>query len=225
MQQLSDRLKTRRKSLDLTQKEIARRLKVSQATVAGWESGNYKPGGRNILGLAKLLECDPQWLEYGSDPGVREQPESYGVTNNTREDLVKVPVRNAHLVASVDDSGFEIQYEHDETVHPRFYRREWLQKKGYKPEQLCVREVRGSSMESALFDGDFVLINMADREPSHGKVFSLVVEGQMVIKRLTKRSGAWWVCSDNPAYSKTDLPLESLEQIEGKVVERSGTNI
>lgn len=44
-----------RRALDMTQQELARKLGVTQATVAQWESGKTTPPLKTILKLAAAL--------------------------------------------------------------------------------------------------------------------------------------------------------------------------
>ena len=53
-------LRTRRKELGLTMKEVARAVNVSEATVSRWESGNIANMGRDkIYALSKILKVSP----------------------------------------------------------------------------------------------------------------------------------------------------------------------
>lgn len=55
-------LAERRQELGLTQAQIAEALGIDQAAVSRWESGMYLPKGRNLIALAKLLNCSPEKL-------------------------------------------------------------------------------------------------------------------------------------------------------------------
>lgn len=62
-------MKTRRKELGYTMKEVAERVGVSEATVSRWESGDIKNMRRDrIAALARVLEIPPavlmDWEEY-----------------------------------------------------------------------------------------------------------------------------------------------------------------
>lgn len=136
-------------------------------------------------------------------------------------DRIEVPFKSISLRAASDPAdGFEVQYDNDETIKPMFYRRDWIAARGYKPENLICRQINGSSMETALYHGDKVLINLAAKTPKHDKVFQVIVDGQVLVKRLLKRGQDWWITSDNEAYKKADLPLENVQQIIGQVVQR-----
>lgn len=69
---------------------------------------------------------------------------------------------------------------------------------GYRPEMLIAIGVKGDSMEPTMSEGDTVVINTSEKAPKDGKIFAVNYEGEAVIKRLERNSGAWWLVSDNP---------------------------
>ena len=61
--ELNDILKIRRAELNLTQKEVADYVGVSEATLSRWESGEIKNLKRNrIAALAKILKLPPSTI-------------------------------------------------------------------------------------------------------------------------------------------------------------------
>lgn len=54
---IAERIKKLRKELMLSQKEFARLIKVSSATVASWEIKRRNPQIRHILCLGKAFGC------------------------------------------------------------------------------------------------------------------------------------------------------------------------
>lgn len=54
-----------RRGKTLTQTEVAEKLKVTQATVGRWESGDAEPDLATIKRLAKVLGVDPGDLAFG----------------------------------------------------------------------------------------------------------------------------------------------------------------
>lgn len=61
---LANRVKQKRSELGLTQTEAAERAGIRQQSWASIEDGKtLKP--RNIVGIAKALNCDPSWLMNG----------------------------------------------------------------------------------------------------------------------------------------------------------------
>ena len=105
-------------------------------------------------------------------------------------------VRRVRIRLSAGISGFVIDSVEDD-ASPIYFRRDWLAARGLKHESLIAIRVRGESMEPSLHDGDTVIINTADIEPKDGDVFAINYEGEDVVKRLVRDTGAWWLSSDN----------------------------
>lgn len=51
------KIKDLRIAAGLSQVELADRMKVGQATIAGWESGDYHPAADKLPHLADALHC------------------------------------------------------------------------------------------------------------------------------------------------------------------------
>lgn len=54
---IGKRLRARREALGLTQVELAALVGVSQATISGWERGEYCPARRHEAGLTRALHA------------------------------------------------------------------------------------------------------------------------------------------------------------------------
>lgn len=69
-------LKDRRKQLKLTQKQVAKFVDVSEATVSRWESGDIENMKRDkIAALAEILETTPAFIMSGrvENPTISEE--------------------------------------------------------------------------------------------------------------------------------------------------------
>ena len=107
-----------------------------------------------------------------------------------------VPIARVLLTLSAGISGYSV--EHPEVNgDPIFFRRDFLQRKGWKADCLLALKVAGDSMEPALYAGDLVIVNTADTNPADGEVFAVNYEGESIIKRLRRDAGQWWLDSDN----------------------------
>jgi transcriptional regulator with XRE-family HTH domain len=70
--QTNDLIKMRRLELDMTMKELAKKVGVSEGTISRWESGDIANMRRDkIAALARALEVPPSvlmdWEEYDVD--------------------------------------------------------------------------------------------------------------------------------------------------------------
>lgn len=107
-----------------------------------------------------------------------------------------LPIRFVGFRLQAGIIGFAVEYL-DEEFDPIFFRASWFKKNGYKPEKLVACAVAGQSMEPTLYNGDTVVINTADNAPKDGEVFAINYEGEMLIKRMSRDAGKWWMQSDN----------------------------
>ncbi|MDE1493209.1 helix-turn-helix transcriptional regulator [Xenorhabdus bovienii] len=65
METISERLKARRYELNMTQTQLAQLVGMKQQSVQRIEAGLTR-NPRFILELSRALNCDPEWLQYGS---------------------------------------------------------------------------------------------------------------------------------------------------------------
>lgn len=64
--EFKDRVTSRMRELNLSATDISKLTGVSKATVSFWVSGTNGAKGKNLLALAKALECSPDWLSEGT---------------------------------------------------------------------------------------------------------------------------------------------------------------
>lgn len=62
---LNERLKKLRKTLDLTQQELADKLGVKRNTVAQWEIGRNEPSDAIIFSICREFDVNKEWLRTG----------------------------------------------------------------------------------------------------------------------------------------------------------------
>jgi len=67
-----DVIRTRRRELDLTQQEVARRIGTSVPYVGHLESAKRHPSNRIVVRLAEVLGLDGRALYFLANPGARE---------------------------------------------------------------------------------------------------------------------------------------------------------
>ena len=92
--------------------------------------------------------------------------------------------------------------------------------------QLLALKVQGASMETGLYDGDTVVVNLADTTPLDGEVFAFNFEGECVIKRLKRDAGEWWLTSDNPDKRRfPDKRCTDGVQVLGRIVFKQSERI
>ena len=190
------RIKEARKHAGLTQVQLAKKVGIGQSTIAELErSGN---GSSYVSTMAVTMRVSPQWLEKGTGEmlsGIGKQP--IDLDNNPEYPAIK----RVKFKLSAGASGFGVEHL-DEEGNPLVFRKDWYDRNGYDPDLLMAIYIANSSMEPGLFDGDTVVVNTAQTEPKDGCVFAVNYEGEMVVKRLVRDEGRWWLSSDNPDQSR-----------------------
>lgn len=63
---IGERIRTRRKELNITQMEIQKELGISSGNLSGIENGRVYPSASALIGLSKILQCTTDWILKGN---------------------------------------------------------------------------------------------------------------------------------------------------------------
>lgn len=178
----------------MKQEALAERIGVEQGTIS-----NMKRGARGIK--AEMLEriC-----------------EAFGVTvpEFFLKDAAELPeivfVEHVRAKPRAGVGGLETDSGQDSLYA---FQRVWLERKG-GPGNMKLFHIEGDSMFPTLKAGDMVMINSAEREIRSGFIYLLRHEGDLMIKRLFKKSGgSVLVRSDNSdKNANPDFELEAHDE-------------
>lgn len=240
MSTLETRLREVMKELNLEQdKDMADFCGVSAGLVSQWWKGSTKLGPKPLMALSKT-KFNLDWITTGKGPKYRQSEESQisaktaiemlpgakRVAIADPEDPQLVQIRRVRLRLQAGINGFQVDSEPESGI-AIFFTKEWMQERGYFPEDLIAVKVRGNSMDPTVTDGATVVINTADKAPRDGKVYAFNYEGECVIKRLVRDIGEWFIASDNP--DQRQYPRKRLRGAEcipiGRVVHRQMEDI
>jgi len=76
------------------------------------------------------------------------------------------------------------------------------------PAATFIVRVSGYSMtEAGIFDGDLLVVDRS-LKPRSGQIVVAVTDGEMVVKRLKRKAGRWWLipeAQDNSAFRATAM--------------------
>ena len=169
-----------------------RKLGYKDGAFVGQMLRGERPITEKTVLIANALPGYAGWFEAPEGP-MHPGPVAVSLENNPDYPAI----RRVHFKLSAGASGFGVDYEGEDAA-PIVFRREWYERNGYQPGKLLAVRVGNGSMEPGLYDGDTVVVNTADTTPADGAVFAVNYEGEMVIKRLVRDSGQWWLASDNP---------------------------
>ncbi len=82
--EFKDRVVARMKELNLSSADLCKLTGVSKGTVSFWINGTNGAKGKNLLALAKALECSAEWLSDGTGQAT-DQPSPVGAASTTAE--------------------------------------------------------------------------------------------------------------------------------------------
>lgn len=123
-------------------------------------------------------------------------------------------------------TGFQVEPEHHDgktTGVPT----DWIRDQRFNKADLIAITVRGESMEPALYEGDVIIFNAADKTLVDGSVYVVNYEGEVVVKRMMRDAGMWWLASDNSDQRKYHRKLCKGGEciVIGKVVRKESIHI
>lgn len=193
---------------------------------------------------ARRLERDYKMgAGYLDQPIEARAPGQAAVSNDPKNILEMVPGARSVRAVEPDDpsltqimkvkltvqagiTGFQAEPEHYDGETQGVPTR-WLLKEGLSRDALLAITVKGESMEPALYEGDVIVVNTRDTALMDGAVYVVNYEGEVVVKRLQRDAGQWWLTSDNADQRKYHRKhCKGAECILiGKVIRKESTHI
>ncbi|MBV2180918.1 MAG: hypothetical protein KUL86_06735 [Castellaniella sp.] len=192
----------------LTKTDLWKAAKLTSAAATFWFDGTNAADLDTCMKIAPLLRVRGQWLFDGTKPRHEEE--------GGNED--HAPIRLVDAKASAGKG--QIVFSEDVTKVLMF-RRDWLAKNDAKPDQTIGFEVDGDSMtDMHIIDGSVVLANRRRTDPLSKRVYVVWINGELFVKQLIHRDGAWWARSHNAAKSG-DYPDILIEDPAARIVGRA----
>ena len=216
-----EKLKTRRKELKMTQKDIADQLGISYQAYSAWERGVKEPSKEKVNRLEQLLKVPKgyfteieivrlyntlsnkgknQVVEYARDLLQKEKTQQ---VISVSEKLYKYHVyekMSAGIGASVyDDQNYDTVYFNEELAHD------------------FASWVSGDSMEPKYQNGSVALIRETGFDYD-GAVYAVVWNFQTFIKKVYREEEGLRLVSINKDYKDIYIPYDENPRIVGKIV-------
>lgn len=218
----NEKLKIARKEAKITQVELAKKLNVTQGTVANWERGVREPDIETIQRIATALNINIDTLF--SDLS------SY----NNKYQKLKPPIQTSGKLLGTDTAPF-----HPDQMTPipvvgkvaagyTCLAEQYIE--GYAladPDSLTDGydyfwlRVTGDSMEPEIHEGDLVLVRVQEAVESGECAVVLVDEEDGLVKDIEIGKDHVTLCSKNPNYPPRVFVREEANRVRivGKVVE------
>ncbi|WP_297576234.1 S24 family peptidase [uncultured Deefgea sp.] len=171
-----------------------------------------------INGALDLPPANVQAIDLDIEPTEKEQ----GIYPRpaSKDDYALIP---QYSTKGACGTGF--YNDHVEVIGELSFKRSWLNRLGISEYDACVIYASGDSMSPTIYDGDVVLVDQAHQQFKSGEVYAVLMDDEVIIKRITKEFGATLLRSDNTnkaIYPDINVPPGHDLNIIGRVVWRGG---
>lgn len=189
-----NRIKDLRKSIGLSQKELADKLFVNQTAVSQWERGVTSPNQQTLITLAKLFNVSTDYL-LGQ---TKKTPDFSEVSNIIKfEKFKQIPILGTIACGEpiLAEENIEGYTNIEQDIHADFALR-------------C----KGDSMSPKFLDGDIVLIR---QQPTveNGQIAAVLIGTEATLKHVYLSPNDIMLTADNPQYSPMVYAGEDMNNI------------
>lgn len=194
---LSNKLKGLRKSLQLTQSELAARFGVTQQAIAKWESGRAVPEVETLSGLAAFFGVTTDFLLGMAD--------TFALPD---------AVPRVRIIGAVRAGYNAFAFEEDLGSAPAEVK---------NPDGYRYLVVKGDSMEPFIREGDLALVRLQPTLQNGELGVVLYGDGEATLKKYHRSGNTVKLIPLNESYEPILLRGPELEQLRifGKVVQTS----
>lgn len=202
---IGEKLKQRRKELDLTMLQVAKNVGVSEATVSRWESGDIANMRRDkIVSLANALKVSPGFIMDCEESPSNDLSslEQYGVK--------PIKTKKFRMLGEIAcgqpifcDENYETYIEASEDINADF----------------CLTAKGDSMINARIFDGDVVFVK---EQPvvDNGEIAAVIIEDEATLKRVYLKPDRIILRPENPIYDDIIYEKEEMNRVRilGKAV-------
>ncbi len=195
------RIRAARRARHLNQGALAQKLRVSQPTIANWESGIHDPRQLMLAKIAEALQVSLGWLASGERSELEK--DRHPAAAYLRRLVVHVPVVPIDQVARVLD-------EPDLDFHALAV--------DYIPitagaSTMAAIFMRDDAMNLAFPVDTLVVVNYAERNPAEGALVLVQYEGAPILRRWRTNPPRLEPISSDPSHKP--IFLDRLEGVIG----------
>jgi phage repressor protein C with HTH and peptisase S24 domain len=211
---LGEKIRQIRKGLGLNQAAFAKELGFKFPTaVSKYEDNTRIPDKDRLLQIAKLGKISLDEL-LDHNPLDKKNKLTPVQPDFPANDFVLIRQVNGKISAGngfLPDDSVDIQAA---------FRKDWIKRKGGKPDRMSLIKVDGDSMEPTLLSGDLVLVDHSrDTIASQGGIYAIAIDDEIMIKRVQPvfPDGKLRVISDNKQYDPFEIETGRV-RVNGKVI-------
>ena len=216
-----EKLKSRRKELKMTQKDIADQLGITYQAYSAWERGVKKPSREKVKQLEKLLNLPKGYFTEAEIVRLYNTLSDEGKKNAlkyVRSLVQKEPCKN---VVSISEKLYEYHvYEKMSAGIGSSAYNDQNYDTVYFDEDLAhdfASWISGDSMEPKYKNGSVALIRETGFDYD-GAVYAVVWNSQTFIKKVYREENGLRLVSINKDYKDIQIPYNENPRIVGKIV-------
>ena len=163
---IGERIRKMRKERNLTQQDLARRMKdVSHVAISQWESNTIKPNAENLYELSTLFGCDFGWLLKGGD----------GEATNAKL-IPNISAVQIPILRYEDIREFDVTHPFIQTTG------EYIMTDIQSSTSTFALKLKGDSMKPAFSDGDMIIIDPLEK-PEPGEFVLAQVDKDILFRK------------------------------------------
>ncbi|MCH7357431.1 helix-turn-helix domain-containing protein [Acinetobacter sp. NIPH 1958] len=200
----SERFKSERKRLNLSQESLANLIDVSESTIKRWESGAAIPSDK--LTLCAQHGFDIVFILLGKDADEAVNSSSSFIDEFDIVNVYDVDISAGHGSICGGDA---------KPVSRLAFRKDWLNRHGFYAKDLIIVYAAGDSMFPTIQDKEPLLINTGDKSLTDGFIYVIRNGENFWVKRIQRQlDGSLLLISDNKTYPPMPLDLNEASDVE-----------
>lgn len=182
-----DRIREVISDKDMNLKEFSNELDIPYRTVQRYLAGDRALSADFLQGMTEQMGVSASWILSGLGPKWtyphQDQETGWQIArNNEADEFVPVPRYTVSVSAGHGDSFI------GDTMDVTYYafNLQWIKRRHLDPDNLHIVEVKGDSMSPTLSEGDLILIDRAQAEPTDGHAFVIRIWEELVVKNIQR---------------------------------------
>ncbi|MHB8772997.1 MAG: XRE family transcriptional regulator [Syntrophales bacterium] len=238
---IGNRIKLLREELGLTQEQFGKEICRDKSIISKIEGEKVELSSSICRAIGRAFDIQEKWLLTGEGPKTKEDAE-IALYEQCREVMRRKSSHpNKKRWARGQQPPIQPDFPSDDFVLIRqvngkisagggvmpdesvdllaAFRKDWIKRKGGKPERMSLIKVDGDSMEPTLLSGDLVLVDHGrDSIASQGGIYAIAIDDEIMIKRVQPViPDKLLVISDNKQYPPFEVSRNAV-RINGKVI-------
>lgn len=205
---MENRFKILRDKLNLSQKELGKRLNLSDTTIQNYEYGRQQISGKALIKLKEEFNINSDWLLNGTgemflDNTSRQQEIS---------DIISIPYYPE--VSAAAGSG-ALVYDENTVKHLQISSAIINISTG---DNVCLINATGNSMQPVIDDRDLLLVDLSQKLITDEGIYVIRLDTTLVVKRVQKILNGIILISDNPQYPPRELTADNFNENDAAVI-------